>query len=148
MMLNEARILLALPPHANLPLVRDDFFDGDRYVIVMDWVDGVDLNRVLHTRGRPGLAPSSVVAWLAEAAAALTHLHTQEPPVIHGDVKPANMVLTRGGHITLVDFGISTASRTPARRLGSPGFAAPELITSSPSRASDIYALAATAFTL
>jgi WD40 repeat protein/class 3 adenylate cyclase len=148
LMLNEARILLALPPHANLPIVRDDFFEDDHYVIVMDWVDGIDLKRVLQTRGRPGLAPSSVIAWLAEAAAALTHLHTQGPPVIHGDVKPANLVLTHGGHIVLVDFGISAAPRSPARRLGSPGFAAPELITSSPTRASDIYALAATAFTL
>src|SRR4051812_1482517 len=147
-MLNEARILLALPPNANLPLVRDDFFEGDRYVIVMDWVDGIDLKRVLQERGRPGLAPSRVVEWLAEAAAALTHLHAQEPPVIHGDVKPANLVLANGGHIVLVDFGISTASRTPERRLGSPGFFAPELVTSPPSRASDIYALAATAYTL
>jgi WD40 repeat protein/class 3 adenylate cyclase len=148
-MLNEARVLLSLPPHSNLPLVRDDFFEGDHYVIVMDWVDGVDLGRVLRTRGRPGLAPSSVVAWLAEAAAALTHLHTQDRPVIHRDVKPANLVLTRGGHIVLVDFGISTAARSSALRLGTAGFAAPELVTGAPaSRASDVYALAATAYTL
>ena len=115
----------------------------------MDWVDGVDLGRVLRTRGRPGLAPSSVVAWLAEAADALTHLHTQEHPVIHGDVKPANLVLTRGGHIVLVDFGLSTAARTTELRLGTTGFAAPELVTGAPaSRASDVYALAATAYTL
>ena len=36
--LNEARILLAVPPHPALPLVREDFFDGDRYVVAMDWV--------------------------------------------------------------------------------------------------------------
>jgi WD40 repeat protein/class 3 adenylate cyclase len=147
-MLAEARVLLALPPHPNLVLARDDFFEDGRYVIVMDWVDGVDLGRVLQARGRPGLSPSSVVAWLSEAADALTHLHTQDPPVIHGDVKPANLVLTHGGHIVLVDFGLSTApgSRTP--RLGSAGFTAPELSAGAPSRASDVYALAATAFTL
>ncbi len=93
----------------------------------MDWVDGVDLGRVLQTRGRPGLSPSSVVAWLAEAADALTHLHTRDPPVIHGDVKPANLVLTRGGHIVLVDFGVSTASGSRTNGLGTPGFTAPEL---------------------
>src|SRR5204863_8307992 len=43
LMLNEARVLLALPPHANLPLVRDVFFEDDHFVIVMDWADGVDL---------------------------------------------------------------------------------------------------------
>jgi WD40 repeat protein/class 3 adenylate cyclase/tRNA A-37 threonylcarbamoyl transferase component Bud32 len=147
-LLNEARVLLAVPPHPNLALVRDDFFDGDQYVIVMDWVDGVDLGRVLHTRGQPGLAPSSIVTWLADVAAALTHLHTRDPAVIHGDVKPANLVLTRGGHIVLVDFGVSTLPGSDAHQLASDGFAAPELLTAVPSRASDVYALAATAFTL
>jgi len=149
LLLNEARVLLALPPQANLPLVRDDFFENDRYVIVMDWVDGVDLDRVLHTRGRPGLAPSRVLTWLAEAAAALTHLHTQEPPVVHGDVKPANLVLTRGGHVVLVDFGLSTVPTAALHSLGTRGYAAPELAAGArASRASDVYALAATAFAL
>ncbi len=62
----------------------------------MDWVDGIDLAPVLHTAGRPGLAPSLVLHWLADAAAALTHLHTQDPPVVHGDVKPANLILGTG----------------------------------------------------
>ena len=61
-LLNEARILLAVPPHSALPLVREDFFDGDRYVVAMDWVDGTDLDTLLRDRGRPGLAPSSVLA--------------------------------------------------------------------------------------
>ena len=39
-LLGEARVLLALPPHPALPLVREDFFDGDTYVVAMDWVDG------------------------------------------------------------------------------------------------------------
>src|SRR3954447_16414403 len=84
-LLNEARVLLAVPPHPALPLVREDFFDGDRYLVAMDWVDGTDLAVLLGERGAPGLAPSSVLAYLAEAAEALTHLHSQDPPVIHGD---------------------------------------------------------------
>src|SRR4051812_41797252 len=92
-LLSEARILLGVPPHPHLPLVREDFFDGDNYVIAMDWVDGTDLARVLQGRGHPGLAPSTVLQWMADAAAALTHLHSQDPAVIHGDIKPANLVL-------------------------------------------------------
>jgi serine/threonine protein kinase len=90
------RILLAVPPHPALPLVREDFFDGDDYVLAMDWVDGTDLATLLRDRRQPGLAPSSVLAYLAEAADALAHLHAQEPPVVHGDVKPANLILTTG----------------------------------------------------
>ncbi|MFL5956256.1 MAG: protein kinase domain-containing protein, partial [Solirubrobacterales bacterium] len=147
--LNEARILLAVPPHPALPLVREDFFDGDRYVVAMDWVEGTDLARLLRERGRPGLAPSSVLAYLAQAAEALTHLHCQDPAVIHGDVKPANLILTKGGRVKLVDFGLSSAPAAPRRRAGTPGFRAPELAADgAPSRASDVYSLAATAFAL
>src|SRR5215208_2741698 len=148
-LLSEARVLLSLPPHPALPLVREDFFDGDDYVVAMDWVDGTDLATLLGDRGRPGLAASSVLAYLAQAAEALTHLHSQSPPVIHGDVKPANLILTKGGRIKLVDFGLSSAPNVPLRRAGTPGYRAPELAGgASPSRASDIYALAATAFAL
>ena len=148
-LLSEARMLLAVPPHPALPLVREDFFDGDSYVVAMDWVDGTDLATLVRDRGRPGLAPSSVLAYLAQAAEALTHLHSQSPPVIHGDVKPANLILTKGGRIKLVDFGLSSAPDAPRRRAGTPGYRAPELAADGlPSRASDVYALAATAFAL
>src|SRR4051812_13856556 len=80
-LLAEARVLLALPPHPALPLVREDFFEGDRYVVAMDWVDGTNLAALLADRGHPGLAPSSALAYLAQAAQALAHLHAQA--VIH-----------------------------------------------------------------
>jgi class 3 adenylate cyclase len=148
-LLNEARMLLALAPHPALPLVREDFFDADNYVVAMDWVDGTDLATLVRDRGRPGLAPSSVLAYLSQAAEALTHLHSHVPPVIHGDVKPANLILTKGGRVKLVDFGMSSAPNALRRRIGTPGFRAPELASDgAPSRASDIYALAATAFAL
>src|SRR5215207_7926459 len=148
-LLGEARVLLSLPPHPALPLVREDFFDRGDYVVAMDWVDGIDLATLLGDRGRPGLAPSSVLAYLAQAAEALTHLHSQSPPVIHGDVKPGNLILTKGGRIKLVDFGLSSAPNVPRVRAGTPGYRAPELAAGGvPSRASDVYALAATAFAL
>ena len=124
----EARILLELAPHPALPLVREDFFDADDYVIAMDWVDGTDLARLLRTRGQPGLAPSSVLAYLADAADALTYLHTQDTPVIHGDVKPGNLILSRGGRVKLVDFGMSSVPDAQWRRAGTPGYRAPELV--------------------
>src|ERR1700730_12106939 len=45
--LREARVFLGLTPHPALPLVHEDFFEGEDYVIVMDWVDGTDLARLL-----------------------------------------------------------------------------------------------------
>ncbi|MDQ6779222.1 MAG: protein kinase [Actinomycetota bacterium] len=148
-LLREARVLLGLTPHPALPLVREDFFDGDRYVVVMDWVDGTDLARLLRDKGSPGLPLSSVLAYVAEAAEALAFLYSSDPPIVHGDVKPANLILTRGGHVKLVDFGLSSMLGMEGQRRGTAGFRAPELEAGAPpSRASDVYALTATAFAL
>ena len=147
-MLVESRTLLSLSPHPGLPLARDDFFEGDHHVLVMDWVDGVDLGAVLAEHGRPGLPPSTVLRWLAPVSEALTHLHTTDPPVVHGDVKPANLVLTPAGRVVLVDFGVSS-TRGSRPRGGTPGYRAPEVAAGAvPTRAADVYGLAATAFAL
>jgi class 3 adenylate cyclase/WD40 repeat protein/tRNA A-37 threonylcarbamoyl transferase component Bud32/energy-coupling factor transporter ATP-binding protein EcfA2 len=148
-LLREARVLLGVTPHPSLPLVREDFFDGAQYVVVMDWVDGTDLARLLGDKGTPGLPLSSVLAYVAEAAEALTFLYGHDPPIVHGDVKPANLILTRGGHVKLVDFGLSSTLGMEGQRRGSAGYRAPELEAGGPpSRASDVYALTATAFAL
>src|SRR5688572_27466151 len=68
-LLGEARTLLDLRPHPALPLVRDDFFVGDRYVIVMDWIDGSDLS------GRIPLPFADALEHLEVVAEALDHLH-------------------------------------------------------------------------
>jgi WD40 repeat protein/class 3 adenylate cyclase len=147
-LLREARVLLSLEPREGLPLVRDDFFHDDEYVIVMDWIDGTDLGRLLAEQGTPGLAPSTVLRALAQVAEALTFLHGHDPPVVHGDVKPENLILTERGRVVLVDFGIASRDDGVAR-VGTPGFVAPEVAAGEPAtRAADVYALAMTAFTL
>ncbi len=146
-MLAEARKLLALPPHPGLAHARDDFFDGDRYVLVLDWVDGVNLARLLADESGRGLPVSSVLRWVAQAAEALTVLHQHD--VIHGDVKPANLILDHTGRIVLVDLGSSSAPLTATLRGGTPGFRAPEVAAGAPADgARDVYGLAATAFAL
>jgi WD40 repeat protein/class 3 adenylate cyclase len=147
-LLREARVLLSLQPHASVALVRDDFFHEDEYVIVMDWIEGTDLGRLLAEQGTPGLPPSTVLRSLAQAAEALTFLHGHDPPVVHGDVKPANLVLTEHGRIVVVDFGIASTG-DGVTRAGTPRFVAPEVAAGEPpTRASDIYSLAMTAYTL
>jgi class 3 adenylate cyclase/predicted Ser/Thr protein kinase len=146
-LLGEARILLTLRPHEGVPVVREDFFWKDRYVLVMDWVEGTDLGAILLDTGDPGLPVSSVLAWLAEAARAIDHLHTHG--IVHGDVKPANLVLGRDGHVVLVDFGISQPLQgAAAPGISTPGYAAPEVVTGRMTAAADVYSLAATAVAL
>ncbi len=144
----EARTLLSLPPYPGLPLARDDFFEDDHHYLVLDWVEGVDLASFVSEHGRPGLPLATVLRWLAPVAQMLTHLHQSTPIIVHGDVKPANLILTTTGDIALVDFGMSS-TRGGGSRGGTPGFRAPDAITASPpTRAVDVYGLAATAFGL
>jgi peptide/nickel transport system substrate-binding protein len=148
-LLQEARVLLGLRPHPNLPLVREDFFEGDHYYVVMDWIEGESLDRVL-TEHPGGLAMREVIEELRPVAVALDHLHAHVPPVFHRDVKPGNLIRRPDGRVVLVDFGLSSPSngRAPSPA-GTPGFAAPELATGDPpTKAADVYGLAATALAL
>ena len=86
----------------------------ERYVIAMDWIEGRDLQALLDREGRPGLDPALAIGYLEQAAEALEHLHHHDPPVVHGDVKPANLILTSSGRIVLVDFGLSSTTHRRA----------------------------------
>ena len=80
---------------------------------------------------------------------ALEHLHTHDPTVVHGDVKPANLILTSSGRIVLVDFGLSSRPTDDLRRAGTAGYVAAEVAAGArPTAASDVYSLAATAVAL
>ena len=121
----------------------------ERYVIAMDWIEGTDLEALLGVDGRPGLDPALAIGYLEQAAEALEHLHTHDPPVVHGDVKPANLILTSSGRVVLVDFGLSSTPTDDLRRAGTAGYVAPEIAAGArPTAASDVYSLAATAVAL
>jgi serine/threonine protein kinase len=145
--LAEARVLLSLRPHPSLPTVREDFFEGDSYVLVMDWVEGMSLDQVVAARGAPGMPLPSVLRWASQLAAATDHLHAHRPLIVHGDVKPANTILTADDRVFLVDFGIANSS--PESTSGTVGYTAPEVLDGQPaSPAADIYGLAATLLAL
>ena len=147
--LEEARVLFAVRPHPNLALLREDFVLGDRYYLVMDWIEGKNLRQVLSDEGSPGLSPQQVLDYVRQAGEAVDHLHAHNPPVLHQDLKPANLIRTPEGRIVLVDFGIcSPANDSRSVAQGTPDYAAPELFAEGPSRSSDVFSLAATAYTL
>jgi len=112
-LLAEGRALLGLRPHPGLPTVRDDFFLDDSYVLVMDWIDGTNMARIVRERGDPGLAVTTVLGGLPAIADALDHLHQHQPRVIHGDVRPENVIITPDGRPTLV-FGAATLGASAA----------------------------------
>ncbi len=104
----EASILARLD-HPNLPKVSDYFSEGDRDYLVMDYVPGPDLRQMVADARREGrlLKEATVLAWMTQLCDALGYLHAQKPPVLHRDVKPANIKLTPEGRVKLVDFGLA-----------------------------------------
>lgn len=151
-------VMLARMKHPNLPQVTDHFIEpSGRQYLVMDYVEGEDLDEILDQRGP--LSESEVLGWIEQVLDALEYMHTwvdpasgQPSPVIHRDIKPANIKRTPEDRIMLVDFGIAkyqTGSGTETgARAASPGFSPVEQYTGGTGARSDVYALGATLYNL
>jgi serine/threonine-protein kinase len=105
--LREATVLARLD-HPNLPKVSDFFSNGPRDYLVMDYVPGKDLRELMldARRSKSFLDERQVLGWASQLADALNYMHSQDPPIIHRDVKPSNLKITPQGLIKLVDFGL------------------------------------------
>ena len=103
----EARLLASMQ-HPALPRVSDHFVEANRAFLVMEFIGGVDLARIISQQ--PGPFPrDEVIAWADQLLDALIYLHSRERQVIHRDIKPHNLKLTGNGQIALLDFGLAKA---------------------------------------
>ena len=99
---------LARLDHPGLPKVNDFFAIDERDYLVMDFVAGRNLLEIVTEGHRDArfLDETVVLGWVDQLCDTLTYLHTRQPPVLHRDVKPANIKLTPEGRVKLVDFGL------------------------------------------
>jgi serine/threonine protein kinase len=151
----EARLLNRLR-HPAIARVIDHFPEGEGQFLVMDYVEGEDLWEKLEQKG--GAFPvEDVVKWADQLLDALEYLHSQDPPIIHRDIKPQNLKLTSRNQIILLDFGLAKGFAGQISRVttsGSifgytPNYAPLEQIHGTGTDArSDLYSLAATLYHL
>ncbi len=143
----EAKILAGLD-HANLPKVYDYFVTNNRYYLVMNFIDGEDLETILNKEGNPGLPEDKIIEWSKQILKVLDYLHSQTPPVIYRDLKPANIMIHKDGRAMLIDFGIARTvnqdSHTQKTAIGTLGYISEEQCQGEPEPRSDIYSLGAT----
>jgi serine/threonine protein kinase len=153
---HEANVLSKLH-HPNLPAFQDGFMERGRYYIVLSYIDGNDLtDRIRVVRQKNEIIPiTQILQWLLAICDAVTFLHSQQPTIIHRDIKPDNIRITQQGTAVLVDLGNAKAPAKEGdrtlffiRHQGTPGYAPPEQYPggSGTDARSDVYALGATLF--
>lgn len=151
----EAR-LLARMHHPALPRVSDHFAEGEGQFLVMQFITGEDLAHMLTVKQGP-FPIDQVLTWADQLLDALDYLHTQDPQIIHRDIKPQNLKLTSRGQMILLDFGLAKGQAsavsvvtTSASIFGyTPNYAPLEQIQGlGTDPRSDIYALGATLYHL
>lgn len=154
--------------HPKIPKIIEVYDHNESFIIVMDYIEGSSLNRLLPQKGiitdsGPQLIDTvgphpedKVVDWIKQVCDVLQYLHTREKSIIHRDIKPANIMLDpKTRNITVIDFGTAKQCEVNDKNglttcLGTPGYAAPEqyggLGRTDPR--TDIYALGMTMYAL
>lgn len=144
----EAEVLAQLE-HPSIPTVYDYFIESGRYYLVMKWIGGGDLGEQMRMGGGT-VEELTVARWATQICDVLHYIHSQRPPIIYRDLKPANLMLDdRSGRVMLVDFGIARIVRPTEKgvtAIGTMGYAPPELFAGKVESRSDIYSLGATMF--
>ena len=113
--------------HTYIPQVYDYVSEGDIVYTVMDYIEGESLNKPLKRGER--FSSEQVVKWAMQLLEALVYLHDRPPHgILHGDIKPSNIMLAPQGNICLIDFNIALAlGEEGAVSIGrSHGYASPE----------------------
>ena len=137
--------------HKNLPLIVDSIQIEERDAIIMEYIEGQNMEAYLRRNKR--LDMEQVLQWGAELIDVIQYLHTRTPAFVYGDLKPANIMITKQGNLQLIDFGTTMEEaeyQKQAYRTGTYGYAAPELMCVAgglavaglcPDARSDIYSL-------
>lgn len=152
-LITETNLLKELK-HPYLPSIADIIESDDTIIIVMDYVEGRPLSDILTEEGT--IEEDKVADYAIQLCDVLDYLHSQTPPIIYRDLKPANIMLRPDGKITLIDFGTARKynydSVSDTTCLGTIGYAAPEQFAGETLRQTDartdIYNLGATMYHL
>ncbi len=136
---------LAQLKHQAIPAITDRFELANRHYLVMEYVEGRNLEEELAARGQP-LPEGLVIDIARQLCDVLAYLHGLAPPIIYRDMKPSNVMLGPNGRVVLVDFGIARLFKAARKgtMIGTLGFAPPEQYQGLVDPRSDIYSLGAT----
>ncbi len=130
--------------HPNIVTIYELGHEGDTPFIAMQFLTGESLDKILDRR--PNLPLSQKIGFIVYVCRALEYAHKQNPPVVHRDIKPGNVMVTIEGAVVVVDFGIArlgegTRSQSAGMLIGTLGYMSPQLFRNGAADArSDIWA--------
>jgi tRNA A-37 threonylcarbamoyl transferase component Bud32 len=147
MFAREANLLIKLQ-HSNIVPVLDYFVENSRSYLLLDYISGQDLRQYVKQSGR--VREGLVIQWAHQIAVIIDYLHKQEPPVIHRDLTPDNLVLRPDGTIVAIDFGAANEfiGNATGTFVGKQSYIAPEQFRGKACLQSDIYAFGGTLYYL
>lgn len=141
----EANLLASLD-HPAIPKIYDYFTISERSYLVMEFISGQDLERLL-TNHPDYLPEARVIHWAIELCDVLDYLHNHLPdPIIFRDIKPSNIMINQHDHAILIDFGIAKQfdAAKKGTMIGTEGYSPPEQYRGEATPVADIYSLGAT----
>ena len=141
--------------HPHIVRVYDYVEWRDEHLVVMEWLDGGTLVDELCNKPEKRFSPEQALKIIKPIASALDYAHKQNPPVVHRDLKPLNIILTSSGTLKVMDFGLSREVKESVSRVtGKESSGSLEYMPfgqymgEPPHPSHDIYALGITAYEL
>lgn len=141
----EAQILSRID-HPRIARVFDYFVENGRHYMLLEYIEGRNLRAFIQQEGT--CSEAVLLDWAKQLAEILKYLHGLDPPIIHRDLTPSNLILEKDGALTLIDFGaansfIGTATGTV---VGKSSYIPMEQFKGKSQPASDYYALGCSLF--
>jgi hypothetical protein len=152
----EAEILKMLEVIPIVPRVYELIEKGEAAHLILEFIRGKDLMKIMEANNNKGFEFEDVIKWGKDICDVLSHMHNQQPPLVHRDLKPDNIMLLEDKKtIKMIDFGTARdvgknqKERAQAKtKVYTEGYAPPEQIIGKPEPRSDLFALAGTLYHL
>lgn len=141
----ESRLLKQLE-HPRIVKLLDYFVEDYRAYMVLEHLNGKNLHQLVKESGK--ISEKDAISLALQMCEILKYLHDQEPPVVHRDFTPENLILGTDGTLRLIDFNVAQtldqSATTTGTVVGKPSYLAPEQFRGEPMPSSDIYSMGAT----
>lgn len=136
-------VLLSGLDHPQIARVIDYFVENSRQYMVLQRISGANLRTYIKDRGP--VSERQALKWTRELVEIVAYLHGRDPPIVHRDVTPENLVLDMRGSLVLIDFGSANefVGTVTGTLVGKPSYVAPEQFSGRANLQSDLYSLGA-----